>query len=296
MATLAKWLLVGRLHESNHPLWSSFVWRNELADTFVEVVAAPWFARPACGTWALNVWLRSMGARIGKGVWCDTYWLPEADLIRLWDGATVNRGCVVQTHLFHDRMLSMDSVTLQHRGDAGAKQCDPPSRRAGQALDRGSRLARDARRVGARQDPMDRQSHRTVGGARRVSQTALLVEADDYLPGHGDHSFGVRRYDLAIDYRVEGNRLTGRAEIAAVAHERLRAIALDLQDLSVTKVTVDGKPPAKYSHRRGRLDIQLAAPVEAGRELAVIVAYSGNPRPHREHPSARPDGRSSPTG
>jgi non-ribosomal peptide synthetase-like protein len=112
-ATSAKWLLVGRLRQSNHPLWSSFVWRNELVDTFVEVVAAPWFARPASGTWVLNVWLRSMGARIGKGVWCDTYWLPEADLIRLWDGATVNRGCVVQTHLFHDRMLSMDSVTLR---------------------------------------------------------------------------------------------------------------------------------------------------------------------------------------
>jgi non-ribosomal peptide synthetase-like protein len=113
VATAAKWLLVGRLRESNHPLWSSFVWRNELADTFVEVVAAPWFARPASGTWVLNVWLRSMGARIGKGVWCDTYWLPEADLIRLADGATVNRGCVVQTHLFHDRMLSMASVTLR---------------------------------------------------------------------------------------------------------------------------------------------------------------------------------------
>jgi non-ribosomal peptide synthetase-like protein len=112
-ATVAKWLLVGRLREGSHPLWSGFVWRNELADTFVEVVAAPWFARPASGTWALNVWLRTMGARIGRGVWCDTYWLPEADLIRLHDGATVNRGCVVQTHLFHDRMLSMDSVTLR---------------------------------------------------------------------------------------------------------------------------------------------------------------------------------------
>ncbi|HSS67522.1 MAG TPA: M1 family metallopeptidase [Nocardioidaceae bacterium] len=112
-----------------------------------------------------------------------------------------------------------------------------------------------------------------------MSETALRIEADEYLPGHGDHSFGVRRYDLALDYRVEGNRLSGRAEIAAIAHEPLRAIALDLQDLNVSKVTVDGKPPAKYSHRRGRLEIQLATRVEAGHELAVVVAYSGNPRP-----------------
>jgi non-ribosomal peptide synthetase-like protein len=112
VAVAAKWLLIGRLRPGNHPLWSSIVWRNELADTFVEVMAAPWFARPATGTWILNVWFRAMGATIGRGVWCETYWLPEADLIDLRDGATVNQGCVVQTHLFHDRMLSMDTVTL----------------------------------------------------------------------------------------------------------------------------------------------------------------------------------------
>jgi non-ribosomal peptide synthetase-like protein len=113
VTTVAKWLLVGRLRVSDHPLWSSFVWRNELADTFVEFVAAPWFARAATGTPVLNVWLRSLGAEVGKGVWCETYWLPEADLVRLQDGVTVNEGCVVQTHLFHDRMLSMDTVTLR---------------------------------------------------------------------------------------------------------------------------------------------------------------------------------------
>ncbi|WP_265442928.1 Pls/PosA family non-ribosomal peptide synthetase [Flexivirga meconopsidis] len=111
-ATIAKWLLIGRIGDGEHPLWSSFVWRNELADTFVEMLAAPWLARPALGSPVLVWWLRSMGARIGKGVWCETYWLPEADLIELQDGATVGRGCVVQTHLFHDRVLSMDTVRL----------------------------------------------------------------------------------------------------------------------------------------------------------------------------------------
>jgi non-ribosomal peptide synthetase-like protein len=113
VTTTAKWVLIGRLRVSHHPLWSSFVWRNELADTFVEVLAAPWFARSGIGSPLLNLWLRSLGARIGKGVWCETYWLPEADLIDLGDGSTVNQGCVVQTHLFHDRMLSMDLVTLR---------------------------------------------------------------------------------------------------------------------------------------------------------------------------------------
>ncbi|WP_040773191.1 Pls/PosA family non-ribosomal peptide synthetase [Nocardia pneumoniae] len=111
-AVAAKWLLVGRIGAEEHPLWSSFVWRNEVSDTFVETVAAPWFARAATGTPVLNLWLRGLGATIGRGVWCESYWLPEADLVTLGDGATVERGCVVQTHLFHDRIMAMDSVTL----------------------------------------------------------------------------------------------------------------------------------------------------------------------------------------
>ncbi|MGK2875613.1 MAG: Pls/PosA family non-ribosomal peptide synthetase [Nocardioides sp.] len=115
----AKWLLVGRIRPGQHPLWSSFVWRNELADTFVEVLAAPWFARAVIGTPVLNVWFRALGARVGRGVWCETYWLPETDLVDLGDGATVNQGTVVQTHLFHDRMLSLDTVTLRRGSTLG---------------------------------------------------------------------------------------------------------------------------------------------------------------------------------
>ena len=111
-ATAAKWLLAGRFRIAERALWTSFVWRNELADTFVEVLAAPWLVGFASGTPLLTAWLRTLGAKIGRGVWLETYWLPEYDLVRLGDGATVNRGCVVQTHLFHDRVMSMSEVTL----------------------------------------------------------------------------------------------------------------------------------------------------------------------------------------
>ncbi|MCR3720385.1 MULTISPECIES: Pls/PosA family non-ribosomal peptide synthetase [Prauserella salsuginis group] len=109
-ATVAKWSLVGRFRAKECPLWSSFVWRAELADSFVETLAVPWFVGGVGGTPLLPAWLRTMGARIGRGTWVETYWLPESDLIRIGDGATVNRGCVVQTHLFHDRIMSMDTV------------------------------------------------------------------------------------------------------------------------------------------------------------------------------------------
>ncbi|MGZ8801129.1 MAG: Pls/PosA family non-ribosomal peptide synthetase [Mycobacterium sp.] len=131
VAVVAKWLVVGRITAIEHPLWSSFVWRNEVSDTFVETVAAPWFARAAAGTPVMNLWLRALGAKIGRGVWCESYWLPEADLVTLQDGSTVNRGCVVQTHLFHDRILRMDTVVLEAGATLGPHCVALPAARIG---------------------------------------------------------------------------------------------------------------------------------------------------------------------
>lgn len=131
VTTGVKRLLVGRFRATQHPLWSSFVWRNELADTFTEVVAAPWFANHALGTPLLAAWLRSMGARIGRGVWCETYWLPEGDLVALGDGAAVGRGTVLQTHLFHDRVMSLDGVEVDAGGTVGPHSVVLPAARLG---------------------------------------------------------------------------------------------------------------------------------------------------------------------
>jgi non-ribosomal peptide synthetase-like protein len=40
VSTIAKWVLLGRIRSGEHPLWSSFVWRSEVSDTFTEMVAA----------------------------------------------------------------------------------------------------------------------------------------------------------------------------------------------------------------------------------------------------------------
>jgi non-ribosomal peptide synthetase-like protein len=130
-AVAAKWLLVGRIKAGEHALWSSFIWRNEVVDTFIEMVSAPWFARSAAGTPALVWWLRALGAKIGRGTWCESYWLPEADLVTLGRSSTVNRGCVIQTHLFHDRIMSIDTVTLEDGATMGPHGVILPRARIG---------------------------------------------------------------------------------------------------------------------------------------------------------------------
>ncbi|ALE05383.1 amino acid adenylation protein [Arthrobacter sp. ERGS1:01] len=132
-AVAAKWLLVGRIKPGEHPLWSSFIWRNEVVDSFIELVSAPWFARAAVGTPAMVWWLRALGAKIGHGTWCESYWLPEADLVTLGESSTVNRGTVIQTHLFHDRVMSIDTVTLEAGATMGPHGVILPAARIGRS-------------------------------------------------------------------------------------------------------------------------------------------------------------------
>jgi len=75
--------------------------------------------------------LRVLGARIGSGAWCESYWLPEADLVTLGVNSTVNRGCLVQTHLFHDRVMSIDTVTLDPGATMGPHGVILPAARIG---------------------------------------------------------------------------------------------------------------------------------------------------------------------
>jgi aminopeptidase N len=107
----------------------------------------------------------------------------------------------------------------------------------------------------------------------------VIPPTDPYVPGHGDSSYDVRRYELELDYRLHNNRLTGHATITATAREFLGTFALDLAFLDVTKVSVDGRAPAGYQHRGSRLVVRPAMPIEAGQDFTVTVAYRGRPRP-----------------
>lgn len=128
-----KWICVGKHRAADHPLWSAFVWLNELQDTFVEAVAAPWFFQHTLGAGEINLGLRALGVKIGAGAWIDSYWFPETDLCYVGKGASVGPGTVVQTHLFQDRVMSLDTVTIEDGATLAAHSVALPASLLGDA-------------------------------------------------------------------------------------------------------------------------------------------------------------------
>lgn len=107
-----KWLLMGRYHASEHPFFSGYVWRDEIVNTCQEQLAGPMLMELGLGTVLMTLYLRLMGARVGRDVWVENMNTTEFDLACFDDGAVVNRGSVVETHLFHDRVMSTGAVRI----------------------------------------------------------------------------------------------------------------------------------------------------------------------------------------
>ena len=105
---------------------------------------------------------------------------------------------------------------------------------------------------------------------------------DPYLPNNGNFGYRVSRYDLELEYKLAGHRLSGTATITAITLASLQAFTLDLADnMSVIKVTVNGQRPAQYRNSAGKLRIRLQNALPAGSAMTIVVRYGGAPRPIR---------------
>jgi non-ribosomal peptide synthetase-like protein len=110
-----KWLLVGRYRQRALPMWSPFVWRSEAVTSLYEGIAVPNFMRYLRGTPWLPLALGALGCRIGRQVYLDTTDLTEFDCVSIGDESEINALACPQTHLFEDRIMKIDRVTIGRR-------------------------------------------------------------------------------------------------------------------------------------------------------------------------------------
>jgi len=110
-----KWTLVRRYKKCSVPMWTPFVWLSEAMTNLYEGIAVPNFLRYLRGTPLLPVALNFLGCRIGKGVYFDTTDITEFDCVSIGDYSELNALACPQTHLFEDRVMKVDHVTIGKR-------------------------------------------------------------------------------------------------------------------------------------------------------------------------------------
>ncbi|MFY9824500.1 MAG: amino acid adenylation domain-containing protein [Thermoanaerobaculia bacterium] len=118
LVLIAKWLLLGRVREGRHPLWSCWCSRWD----FLYVLWAAYMRGSLTsleGTPFMIWWLRAIGARIGKRVVLGTRFaqVVDPDMLIIDDDATVS--CLLQLHSFEDRVLKIAPSRFGARSTVG---------------------------------------------------------------------------------------------------------------------------------------------------------------------------------
>jgi len=97
---------------------------------------------------------------------------------------------------------------------------------------------------------------------------------DPYFPAAGNGGYQVSHYDLNLRYDPASKALTARATLLGTTSAALRSFSLDLRDLTVSAVTVNGRR-ARFTHSGGELVVTPSHPLPARAPFVVGVAYGG---------------------
>lgn len=116
---LAKKLLIGKYKPTIQPLWSRFVWKTETFAMFFHDFAGQLFVSTLLGTPYMAIFLRFMGAKVGRRAFIDTFDLTEFDLLSIGEDTAINFNAPLQAHLFEDRVMKMGRISIGDRCSVG---------------------------------------------------------------------------------------------------------------------------------------------------------------------------------
>ncbi|MDO5499878.1 MAG: amino acid adenylation domain-containing protein, partial [Propionibacteriaceae bacterium] len=111
VVVVLKWVVMRRFDPIVTPLWSRYVWLNEMVNGAYESLMFP-FVDLFSGTPYAAPLLRLLGCRIGRHCYIGSALFSEFDLIEIGDHVALNESSVIQTHLFEDRIMKSSSLKV----------------------------------------------------------------------------------------------------------------------------------------------------------------------------------------
>jgi non-ribosomal peptide synthetase-like protein len=115
-AWVGKWLIAGRLKPGSYPLWGWVYFRWWLADRLIE--AAPTYMIAGSSLYVL--WLRALGARIGRDVMLGSLTLRVPELLHIGDGASIGNAVNLENAQVRGGMLHLGRIEIGRDGSVGS--------------------------------------------------------------------------------------------------------------------------------------------------------------------------------
>ncbi len=119
LAIGAKWVILGRIKPGKYKLWGSYYFRFWLIDKLISICPVAYFS----GTSLMNIYLRLMGAKIGKNCYVNTAAIDIFDLLKLGDNVSICTDTHLRGYTIEDGYLKIGSIELEDNAFVGTRCC-----------------------------------------------------------------------------------------------------------------------------------------------------------------------------
>ena len=119
LAIALKWLAIGRIKPGRYKVWGSYYFRFWLADKLVNISPISYFT----GTPIMNVFLRFLGAKVGKNCFINTSAISAFDLFHLGNNVSICTDSHLKGFTIADGYLDIGLIELEDDCYVGTRCC-----------------------------------------------------------------------------------------------------------------------------------------------------------------------------
>jgi non-ribosomal peptide synthetase-like protein len=118
-AIASKWLVIGKIKPGRYKLWGSYYFRFWLADKLVNISPIAYFT----GTPVMNVFLRLLGAKVGKDCYINTSAISAFDLFKIGDNVSICTDTHLKGFTISDGYLQVGTIEIADDCFVGTRCC-----------------------------------------------------------------------------------------------------------------------------------------------------------------------------
>ncbi|MDP4278232.1 MAG: amino acid adenylation domain-containing protein, partial [Bacteroidota bacterium] len=114
-----KWAVIGKIKPGKYKLWGSYYFRFWIVDKVINICPIIYFT----GTNLMNIFLRLMGAKVGKNSYIGTSAISAFDLLKVGNNVSVCTDSHLRGYIIADGYLQIGSIELEDKSFVGIRCC-----------------------------------------------------------------------------------------------------------------------------------------------------------------------------
>lgn len=114
-----KWLIIGKIKAGKYKLWSFYYFRFWLVDKIINITPVIYFS----GTPIMNVYLRLLGAKVGKNSYINTHSISAFDLLKVGENVSICTDSHLRGFIIKDGYLIIGSIEIEDDCFVGTRCC-----------------------------------------------------------------------------------------------------------------------------------------------------------------------------